>query len=127
MPFRKRHIASAYLPSRYRYWYSLSKLAMDPLYDAVPGAFADNRAPILDLGCGIGLLLHCLRASGNQTPYVGVDTDAEKIEAAAGFQVTSPRLLVVGDLWPRAVQLPGIDVRFDRWRRSTRQPCDPRN
>lgn len=78
----KRHIASTYLPSRYRYWYSLSKLAMDPLYESVPLAFADNRAPILDLGCGIGLLLHCLRASGNQVAYVGVDTDAEKIEAA---------------------------------------------
>jgi SAM-dependent methyltransferase len=82
MRLRKRHIASSYLPSRYRYWYSLSKLAMDPLYDSVPAAFADNRAPILDLGCGIGLLLHCLRASGSQSPYVGVDTDAEKIQAA---------------------------------------------
>ena len=82
MHLRKRHIASSYLPSRYRYWYSLSKLAMDPLYDSVPAAFADDRAPILDLGCGIGLLLHCLRASGSRSSYVGVDTDAEKIEAA---------------------------------------------
>jgi SAM-dependent methyltransferase len=82
MSLRKRRIASSYLPSRYRYWYSLSKLAMDPLYDCVPAAFADNRAPILDLGCGIGLLLHCLRASGSHCSYVGVDTDAEKIEAA---------------------------------------------
>lgn len=82
MHLRKRHIASSYLPSRYRYWYSLSKLAMDPLYDSVPAAFADNRAPILDLGCGIGLLLHCLRAGGSRSPYIGVDTDAEKIEAA---------------------------------------------
>jgi SAM-dependent methyltransferase len=82
MRLRKRHIASSYLPSRYRYWYSLSKLAMDPLYDSVPAAFADNRAPILDLGCGIGLLLHCLRAGGSHSPYIGVDTDAEKIAAA---------------------------------------------
>jgi SAM-dependent methyltransferase len=82
MRVRKRHIAATYLPSRYRYWYSLGKLAMDPLYDSVPAAFADNRAPILDLGCGIGLLLHCLRATGSRTTYIGVDTDAEKIEAA---------------------------------------------
>jgi SAM-dependent methyltransferase len=82
MRLRKRHIASTYLPSRYRYWYSLSKLAMDPLYDSMPAAFADNRAPILDLGCGIGLLLHCLRDTGIQASYVGVDTDAEKVEAA---------------------------------------------
>jgi len=82
MALSKRHIASSYLPDRYRYYYSLSKLAMDPLYDSVPAAFADDRAPILDLGCGIGLLLHCLRASGNQASYVGVDTDAQKVEAA---------------------------------------------
>jgi SAM-dependent methyltransferase len=82
MNVRKRDIASSYLPNRHRYWYSLSKLALDPLYDSVPAAFADARAPILDLGCGIGLLLHCLRAHGSHTPYVGVDTDAHKIEAA---------------------------------------------
>lgn len=82
MPVSKRHIAASYLPDRYRYYYSLGKLAMDPLYDSVPGAFADDREPILDLGCGIGLLLHCLRASGNQSSYVGVDADAVKIEAA---------------------------------------------
>jgi len=81
-PFRKRDIASAYLPNRHQYWYSLSKLALDPLYDSVPDAFRDVRAPILDLGCGIGLLLHCLRAHGSQSTYVGVDTDAAKINAA---------------------------------------------
>lgn len=82
MPLPKRTIAASFLPDRYRYWYSLSKLAMDPLYEAVPDAFADEREPLLDLGCGIGLLLHCLRASGRKFPYVGVDTDAVKIEAA---------------------------------------------
>ena len=80
MPLPKRAIAASFLPDQYRYWYSLSKLAMDPLYEAVPGAFGDE--PVLDLGCGIGLLLHCLRAGGRQLPYVGVDTDALKIEAA---------------------------------------------
>lgn len=82
MPLPKREIAASFLPDRYRYWYSLSKLAMDPLYEAVPGAFDDASEPLLDLGCGIGLLLHCLRTSGRQLPYVGVDTDAVKIEAA---------------------------------------------
>lgn len=82
MPLPKRTIAASFLPDQYRYWYSLSKLAMDPLYEAVPGAFDDEQEPLLDLGCGIGLLLHCLRASGCKLPYVGVDTDAIKIEAA---------------------------------------------
>src|SRR5690606_26580595 len=80
MPLPKRAIAASFLPDRYRYWYSLSKLAMDPLYEAVPDAFGDE--PVLDLGCGIGLLLHCLRADGRQLSYVGVDTDAVKIQAA---------------------------------------------
>ena len=78
----KRAIAAHFLPDRYRYWYSLSKLAMDPLYAAAPGAFRDESEPVLDLGCGIGLLLHCLRAGGRNLPYLGVDTDAAKIEAA---------------------------------------------
>lgn len=82
MPLPKRAIAASFLPDRYRYWYSLSKLAMDPLYEAMPGAFGDEREPLLDLGCGIGLLLHCLRAGGCKLPYLGVDTDAVKIEAA---------------------------------------------
>lgn len=87
MPLPKREIAASFLPDRYRYWYSLSKLAMDPLYDAVPASFGDE--PVLDLGCGIGLLLHCLRAVGSQLPYLGVDTDAVKIEAARAASVRS--------------------------------------
>lgn len=82
MNLPKRDIAASFLPDRYRYWYSLSKLAMDPLYDAVPTAFGNEPVPVLDLGCGIGLLLHCLRASGQRLPYIGVDTDSIKIEAA---------------------------------------------
>lgn len=82
MPLPKREIAASFLPDRYSYWYSLSKLSMDPLYEAMPGALGDESVPLLDLGCGIGLLLHCLRASGSRLPYVGVDTDAAKIAAA---------------------------------------------
>jgi SAM-dependent methyltransferase len=82
MPLPKREIAASFLPDRYRYYYSLSKLAMDPLYEAMPAALGSEPVPLLDLGCGIGLLLHCLRAGGSRLPYVGVDTDAVKIQAA---------------------------------------------
>ena len=85
----KRHIAASYLPDRYRYWYSLSKLAFDPLYESVPTAFGHDQTPVLDLGCGIGLLLHCLRASGKQLPYIGVDTDTVKIDAARAASIRS--------------------------------------
>lgn len=78
----KRRIAASYLPSRYHYWYSLAKLAMDPLYEGVQTAFAGDRSPLLDVGCGIGLLLHCLRAHGHELQYTGVDSDAVKIDIA---------------------------------------------
>ena len=84
MTLSKRGIAASYLPSRYRYWYSLSKLSLDPLYDSMPAVFDDDHTPVLDLGCGIGLLLHCLRASGRKFPYLGVDSDQAKIAAARG-------------------------------------------
>lgn len=105
MPLPKREIAASFLPDRYRYWYSLSKLAMDPLYEAVPGAFGEQAEPLLDLGCGIGLLLHCLRATGRQLSYVGMDTDAVKIGAA---RAASAR----GGLGNATFQVCDLSVRF---------------
>jgi SAM-dependent methyltransferase len=81
-PLDKRRIATRYLPSRYHYWYTFSKLALDPLYDDVRRLLLHNQAPLLDVGCGIGLMLHCLRASNVRSAYLGVDLDAEKIAIA---------------------------------------------
>lgn len=78
----KRFIAASYLPDRYYHGYSLCKLATDPLYRAVCSEFAAHEEPLLDLGCGIGLLLQCLRAANNPIRYRGVDSDAEKIAGA---------------------------------------------
>src|SRR5262245_19569248 len=83
-PLDKRRIAGRYLPSRYHYWYARSKLTLDPLYDDVRHLLLDDHKPLLDLGCGIGLILHCLRASGISSGYVGVDIDAAKIAIARG-------------------------------------------
>jgi SAM-dependent methyltransferase len=82
-----RRIARAYLPrhwygSRWHYYYSRIKLGSDPLYPGVAGALRGSRAPLLDLGCGIGLLAHALRAEGVDIAYVGVDNDAGKIAEA---------------------------------------------
>ena len=110
MPLPKHAIASSFLPDQYRYWYSLSKLAMDPLYEAAPGAFDEDES-LLDLGCGIGLLLHCLRASGRNVPYIGVDTDAVKIGAA---RVASSR----GGLANADFQVCDLSVQFPTHRGS---------
>jgi predicted TPR repeat methyltransferase len=77
-----RQIAASYLPNRHLYWYCRCKLATDPLYDAVRDALRDASAPLLDVGCGIGLLAQCLRSAGFAAPYIGVDLDAAKLEAA---------------------------------------------
>ena len=72
--------------SRWDYHYSRGKLASDPLYPGVCDALRGSQAPLLDLGCGLGLLAHALRADGITLAYRGVDNDASKItraEAAA--------------------------------------------
>ena len=80
-------IAHAFLPeralgNRYDYYYTLTKLRTDPLYPGVLDALRGNGAPLLDLGCGLGLLAHALRRDGQAMAYRGVDIDAPKIERA---------------------------------------------
>ena len=70
-----REIAQHYLPLRAHYWYARIKLATDPLYAGVGAVLARTEEPVLDLGCGIGLLGHTLRAQGFSGDYRGVDID----------------------------------------------------
>ena len=80
-------IARAYLPlhplgNRWDYYYSRAKLGSDPLYPGVLQALRGSEAPLLDLGCGLGLLAHALRLDGQAMAYRGVDNDAAKIARA---------------------------------------------
>jgi SAM-dependent methyltransferase len=75
-------IARRFLPSRWHYHYVRSKLASDPLFAGVAAALDGCDAPLLDLGCGIGLLAHYLEGSGHPLAYVGLDNDARKIAQA---------------------------------------------
>lgn len=81
-PYRATDIANTYLPHRVHYWYSRCKLASDPLYAVVGEALRDTTAPLLDLGCGIGLLAHTLRRQGFAAAYRGIDNDSAKIASA---------------------------------------------
>lgn len=101
-----RDIARAYLPRRHHYYYARSKLATDPLYAGVAEALAGCDQPLLDLGCGIGLLAHSLRAHGCCADYAGVDIDARKIESAR-LAAANAKL---------------VDVRFDTADLSMRFP-----
>ena len=64
------------------YFYTRAKLRSDPLYPGVVDALRGCGAPLLDLGCGMGLLAHALRDAGLDVPYRGVDIDAPKIAQA---------------------------------------------
>ncbi len=82
-----RAIAAAFSPrhrfgNRWDYYYSRGKLGSDPLYPGVCEALRGSRAPLPDLGCGLGLLAHALRADGIDLGYRGVDHDAGKIARA---------------------------------------------
>jgi 2-polyprenyl-3-methyl-5-hydroxy-6-metoxy-1,4-benzoquinol methylase len=86
-PDAAKRIARAFLPeralgNRHDYYYTLAKLRTDPLYPGVLDALRGNDAPLMDLGCGLGLLAHALRQDGQALPYIGVDVDAPKIERA---------------------------------------------
>ena len=81
-------MARAFLPdrpwgNRSRYYYVRAKLASDPLYHGVLQQLPQDALPVLDLGCGLGLLGHVMRQQGRATPYLGVDMDAGKITQAS--------------------------------------------
>jgi len=58
------------------------KLAFDPVYAAMAGLPGNKSLPLLDIGCGLGLLGHYLEGMGRLSDYVGLDHDLRKIKAA---------------------------------------------
>jgi SAM-dependent methyltransferase len=58
------------------------KVRTDPAYSAVRDALRGRSRPVLDLGCGVGLLALYLREHGHGAPIVGIDFDQRKIDVA---------------------------------------------
>ena len=61
------------------------KLLIDPVYKGAVPVFADSPRPLLDIGCGMGLLGLYLATHGHTPDYLGVDSDARKIDSARTF------------------------------------------
>jgi len=62
--------------------YVRAKLATDPVYDAAFECLRGSELPVLDIGCGVGILGMYLRERGFTAPIVGIDHDARKIRVA---------------------------------------------
>lgn len=93
------HIARAFLPerawgNRRDYYYGRSKLRHDPLFEGVLHWLPDDDRPVLDIGCGLGLLAHVLRQRQRRGSYTGVDVDAGKVLRArrAALRGTLPQV-----------------------------------
>lgn len=76
-------IAERY-PTRFLRSYVKSKLARDPMYEAVLALVQGSAEPLLDVGCGVGVLELFLRERGATMPIVGIDSDGKKIAVARG-------------------------------------------
>ncbi|MFZ2492339.1 MAG: class I SAM-dependent methyltransferase [Thermoanaerobaculia bacterium] len=84
--------------SRFLRGYVVAKLIIDPMYEAVLARVAGSPAPIVDVGCGIGLVGLFLREHGVGVPVTGVDFDRRKVEAGRKAVAQYPDVeLRVGD------------------------------
>lgn len=79
-PSRERRLRiSAAACGTHDRWYARIKMKTDPAYDAVIRALQNSDLPMLDIGCGMGLLGFYLRAAGFRPPITGIDFDESKI------------------------------------------------
>lgn len=76
-----REIAAMF-PGRWDRNYVAAKLRTDPLYTTLTENLRGQHLPLLDIGCGLGLLAFFLRAEGIGVPLHGLDYDPRKIESA---------------------------------------------
>jgi len=70
---------SRHFPSATLRGYVLGKITSDPVYAASHALLRDSPHPLLDLGCGVGLLGFYLRERGFAPAIEGADTDTRKI------------------------------------------------
>lgn len=117
MDRRTRHRIVSLYGNYVQRCYVRSKLASDPVYAATATLIAGSPLPLLDIGCGIGLLGQYLHTHGHRQPYLGLDHDPRKIAAGriavrrAGLEATmSLRHADAADLPPMHGHVALLDV-----------------
>jgi len=89
--------ASRY-PTPFLRSYARVKIATDPVYAAVFDLLRDSTEPLLDIGCGVGVLALYLREQGFRGTIHGIDHDERKIAVARKVVGADESLLLsVGD------------------------------
>ncbi|MEK6374178.1 MAG: class I SAM-dependent methyltransferase [Acidobacteriota bacterium] len=92
---------AALYPGRSLRSYVRWKVKTDPVYDAVYERLQGTNDPIVDVGCGAGVLAAYLRVRGFEAPVTGVDHDARKIEIARGLGLRDAEFIVgQASTWP---------------------------
>lgn len=94
-----RRAADRFRQSKFLYGYAKGKATWDPAYAAVAARLRESCHPLLDIGCGVGLLAAYLRESGCRQHILGIEPDAGKVQIATA-QVASAYLSMefrVGD------------------------------
>ena len=74
-----RDIARAYGRSRWLRGYVRGKIAWDPVFPLARREIVQRNQPVIDIGCGLGLLGISLRAAGITLRYRGSDISAWKV------------------------------------------------
>lgn len=74
-----QHLSSL-CTGRWNQQYTRSKIKTDPLYEGVFDELKTRKLPLLDIGCGMGLLALYLRERGWNASVIGFDYDSRKIE-----------------------------------------------
>jgi len=73
---------ASHFEGRFLQGYVKGKLKGDPAFAAIEALLREQKLPLLDIGCGIGLLAFYLRENGFAPAIRGVDLDAPKIVTA---------------------------------------------
>jgi len=74
--------AGRFRSSRFLHGYAKGKASWDPAYPAAAEILRGSPRPLLDVGCGIGLLAAYLRESGCAQPIIGIEPDPAKVDSA---------------------------------------------
>ena len=76
----RRAIAASFSTPSQRHYVAI-KIATDPVYAVTAAIISGRPLPLLDIGCGMGLLGQYIHGHGYTQSYLGLDHDIRKIDA----------------------------------------------